>query len=355
MRKIGSRKSWVILAVVAVGAYLSCFLASSRHEVTIDREVARSLPGGEPFEQAEEIGTPESANLLFVGDVMLSREVGRITKQKGDPDFPFALSFSTLRKSDITFGNLENPISERGANQGSEYSFRAATSSAAALSQAGFKVMSVANNHIWDYGSPALLDTVKLLRQNGVEPVGAGRNAKEANRPVWVTARGNRIAFLAFTNLYPKSLWAATSTPGVSSFDLTKIAETIREVRKSAEVVVVSMHFGTEYETNSNKVQQEIAHQLIDAGADLVVGHHPHVVEELEQYKQGWIIYSLGNFVFDQPFSLETLRGGALLVHLAKGRIVRVELYPVKIDPKTYQPSFESDLDFTLGKDTATD
>ena len=86
--------------------------------------------------------------------------------------------------------------------------------------------------------------------------------------------------------------------------------------------------------------QKQIAHELVNAGADLIVGHHPHVVEELEQYGQGWIAYSLGNFVFDQPFSAETLEGGALRVSLAKGRVEQVELIPVKISKATYQPSF---------------
>ena len=340
MRNIGFRKGGLILTAVASLLYVGWFYFYIADQRVIAEGVAESLARTRPEEAERKANPPQTAQLLFVGDVMLSRAVGELSRAKGDPNFPFALASSTLRAADLTFGNLEGPISDKGANQGSEYSFRAAPTGAGALRTAGFKVMSVANNHIWDYGAPALTQTLDLLKQGGMRPVGAGRNAEEANQPVRIVVRGNRIVFLAYTNLYPESLQASTSTPGISKFDLGEIKKTIRRVRRGADVVVVSLHFGEEYRMSATLAQKQIAHELVNAGADLIVGHHPHVVEELEQYGQGWIAYSLGNFVFDQPFSAETLEGGALRVSLAKGRVEQVELIPVKISKATYQPSF---------------
>ena len=274
-----------------------------------------------------------SATLIFTGDVMLSRSVAiQVEKHGGDYAFPFEPVRSFLRGADILFGNLENPVSLRGANHGSIYSFRADPGAVRGLSSAGYDVLSVANNHIWDWGVDALIDTVTLLEGADISPVGAGKDYAAANAWVEKKVNGVKIGFLAFTNLYPKGLEAVSGTPGISSFDEGAVAKRIREAKENGaiDLAVVSFHWGDEYKTHSNAEQERIARGLVDAGTDIVVGHHPHVVEETEHYRGGWIFYSLGNFVFDQYFSEETMEGMVVKVAVRNKKVSDVEFYKSK-------------------------
>ena len=280
---------------------------------------------------------------MFVGDIMLSRGITKQIEKYQDNRYPFLKIASTTQSADLTFGNLEGPISSRGRNQGSIYSFRAKPEAVEGLKFAGFDILSLVNNHIWDWGKEALEDTIDILKENEIEPVGIDRNYEEANAPVifeinlqtsdipkindnirmsdvqrlnWdigspkIESYITKIAFLAYTNLYPNSFKANGNSAGISDFDIEKIKNEIKYLKESqtADIVVISFHWGEEYQTRSNKTQQNIAHGLIEAGADLIVGHHPHIIQEIEQYQDCWIAYSLGNFVFDQSFSEETMR-----------------------------------------------
>ena len=283
------------------------------------------------------------AVLLFVGDIMLSRVVGTKMETIGDYKYPFLEAANVLENVDLTFGNLEGPISDRGQNQGSIYSFRADPRVVEGLSYAGIDVLSLANNHIWDWGETALLDTISLLARAGITPVGAGANYEQANKPALFEIGKVKMAVLAYTNLLPKNLQAGYETPGLSDFDVDKVVEVVSTLTEEGNLVVILMHWGEEYKTSANNSQKEIARVLIDAGADLIVGHHPHVVQELEQYGDGWVAYSLGNFVFDQSFSEDTMRGVALRVRVNSNGILEAKLMPVSIN-KNFQPSFVDDL-----------
>ncbi len=277
--------------------------------------------------------------LLFVGDIMLSRDIAGLIKKEQDPLYPFLLIASTTRAADLAFANLENPVSNRGTRQGSEYSFRAEpVGSINALQYAGFDLVNLANNHIWDYGRDAALDTMQYLRDAGISYIGFGRNYDEANTPVIKLVGDAKVAFLGYTEFYSKALWADDRL-GLSEFVPDKIAKQIAEIKKSgqADIVVVSFHWGQEYQTKANAMQRHIAHQMIDAGADLVIGHHPHVPQEFEKYENGYIAYSLGNFVFDQNFSPDTKHGLMLKVTLVDKKVQSAE--PIEIGfTKTYQP-----------------
>lgn len=287
--------------------------------------------------------------LIFVGDVMLARGVEAAMRRAGDWQYPFLNVARDLSAADILFGNLESPISERGRNQGSAHSFRADPKAAEGLAFAGFDVMSLANNHILDWGPDALSDTVDALHARGIRPIGAGKNFNEANAPAIFEIKKTKIAFLAFTTLYPRSFEARAGSPGVSSFDLGRARADIRELKRSgrADLVVVSFHWGEEYEERASAAQREIVHELAASGADLIVGHHPHVIQELETYSverepaadaRGiWIAYSLGNFVFDQNFSEATSRGLALRVSVEKRSIVSIVPILVRFS-KGFQP-----------------
>lgn len=291
--------------------------------------------------RAAELTQPKTTTLLFVGDVMLARGVEFYTEREagGDYHFPFARASSTLRAADLTVGNVEHPVSARGKNQGSQYSLRAKPEVLAGLAEAGFDVVSLANNHIWDWGTDALSDTLSLLDGARIGHVGAGINEAEANQPLFIEKEENSFAFLSWTNLYPEGLEAKGSSPGVSRFREDEAVAQVRELSRAHDIVTVLFHWGDEYKTSANDLQKRIARALVDAGADLVVGHHPHVVQEVERYKGGWIAYSLGNFVFDQGFSEETMRGLALRVTVKDGRVERVEELRTQMNAH-FQPAF---------------
>lgn len=310
-------------------------LASFRTNLVVN-QMAQRLPA----RRAPLIGDT-SATLLFVGDLMLARGVEFYTEREGSGDFrfPFARASSTLRSADFTVGNLEHPISDRGRDQGSRYSLRAKPEAARALAEAGFDVVSLANNHIWDWGADALADTIAHLDAVGIRHVGAGMDEAEANRPLVVEVKGQSVAFLAWTNLYPEGLEARGANPGVSRFRDTEATQQIRALASQYDLVVVLFHWGDEYQTRSSQAQQRIAQALINAGADLVIGHHPHVAQEIEQIGEGWVFYSLGNFVFDQGFSEETMRGLALRVTVADGRVTALEVLRTQMN-EYFQPAF---------------
>ncbi len=336
-----------IYALIAFIAF-SSFLFYVRIEIqkSIFSSIQGSLRLREVSDQVNEatyrkivkrIEESETVHFVFTGDIMLSRSVDLKMRKAGDYIFPFLNIASTTRSADITFGNLEGPISVRGKNQGSEYSFRTNPNAVKGLLFAGFDIVSLANNHIWDWGSDALTDTLNILKQNNILTVGAGRNEEEANAPVFIMKGNQRIVFLAYTNLYPRGLYARRENPGISTFDENQIVHLIKEETMPEDIVIVSLHWGDEYKTLSNDEQKRIAHLFIDAGADLIIGHHPHVSQEVEQYNNGWIAYSLGNFVFDQNFSEETMKGILLEITTKSGVVESVKQREVKIN-KNFQP-----------------
>lgn len=278
-----------------------------------------------------------TSTLVFVGDIMLSREVGSIMKRKNDWGYPFLLASSTLQNADLTFGNLEGPISNGGIKVGSKYSFEADPQVIAGLEAAGFNVLSLANNHMWDYSSVAFRDTLTILDANSISHVGAGRTYDEAHMPVIKEVHGVKIAYLAYTNLLPASLGTRGDKDTVAAFDREQMSLDIQHAKQVADIVVTSFHWGEEYQTAHNAAQEDLAHFAIDTGVDLVIGHHPHVVQEVEQYKGKYVVYSLGNFVFDQNFSPDTKNGLMLTVSLEGKNITEVKPQRVEFT-STYQP-----------------
>jgi len=325
-------KAWQVCVIVVLLAACGWAVVShppGRNSLSQDT-VRTPLPTEEP-----EQGT---VTLLFAGDIMLSRSVEDTMKSKNDWHWPFARIASVTRSADLAFANLETTISDRGTQGGCGYCFRADPLAVRGLVHAGFDVLSVANNHTWDFGLVALEDTLGYLAANDISAVGAGRTVTEARGPVVRTVADTRIAYLAYTDILPASAQATADRAGVNLYDPVRMQEDIVRARALADVVVVSFHTGTEYETVHNAHQEAVYRAAVDAGADLVVGHHPHVVQDMERYKNGWIVYSLGNFVFDQNFSLATRRGGLLTVVVEGGVISRVSTASVDIST-LYQAS----------------
>jgi poly-gamma-glutamate capsule biosynthesis protein CapA/YwtB (metallophosphatase superfamily) len=283
---------------------------------------------------------PKPITLLFGGDVMLARDIASTIANQQDPLYPFLRIATTTQAADLMFVNLENPVSTRGSNQGSEYSFRAEpTSTINALTYAGIDVVNLANNHIFDYGRTAANDTMQYLRDTGIDYIGFGQNYSEANEPVIETIGQTKIALLGYTQFYASSSWATEAKSGLSSYRSDTIVQKIADIKKAkqADLVVISLHWGEEYKTKANATQKALAHKLVDAGADLIVGHHPHVVQEVEEYNGATIAYSLGNFVFDQNFSTDTKHGLLLKAILSGNEVIATEQIEIEFT-KDFQP-----------------
>ncbi|HUV72160.1 MAG TPA: CapA family protein [Clostridia bacterium] len=240
-----------------------------------------------PFPILRPSPQPLQTTLVAVGDIMLGRMVNVKMQEKKDFQYPFLKTAELLALADLTFGNLESAIVKNCPTTETGMVFCARPESIKGLKFAGFDVLSIANNHILNYGQDGRKQTIELLKQNSIL-------FSDSNK-VTVFAEGLRFGFL--------------------SFDLTAnnnskpVLEKVKENLSLVDILVVSLHWGVEYAQQPLSWQKQLAHQIIDAGAKVIIGHHPHVIQPTEKYKKGLIFYSLGNFVFDQPWSEETKKG----------------------------------------------
>ncbi len=257
----------------------------------------------------------DGRSVIFLGDIMLGRHVEYLMNKNGF-SYPFEKIKPFFAGVDVVFGNLEGPISANPAkfpNGSLKFSFSAAA--ARSLSSAGITLVSLANNHSFDAGQAGLAETRDILRKSGIDFAGDPLKCGEE-----FSFRKDNLVFLAFNKTWP----------GICPED--EIIKTIGSLKKSApeSYIAISVHWGEEYRPKSSPDQRELARLIIDAGADAVFGHHPHVVQEIEIYRQKPVFYSLGNFVFDQYFSEETQEGLAVGAEIFPSRTA-YRLFPVKI------------------------
>ena len=273
---------------------------------------------------------------------MLARDLITLMDEHGSI-YPFERVRDLLQDADITIANLEGALTERGLPVDKLYNFRTPPRFASGLKEAGIDVVALGNNHTADYGVVGVQDTLAALDDAGLLYSGAGMNEAAARAPAIVEVDGLRIAFLSYTDQLV-NMFAGLYQAGVAYADVASITEDVGAARLVADVVVVSIHSGLEYVDDPTVVQQQLAYAAIDAGALLVLGHHPHTLQRLEEYGGGLIAYSLGNFVFDlDAEDLESLGSRAfetvvLYVTLTEGEIVDVRLAPVFIDPFENRP-----------------
>ena len=264
-----------------------------------------------------------------VGDIMLAGSAAPTFARLGY-DYPFAVTAAELKQGDLAVGNLEAPIAVRGDEfTGKRFRFKAAPPGAAALKRAGFSVVTLANNHIMDYGEPALLETLHHLDQNGILHPGAGRDLTSARQQALIQVKGARIAFLAYSLTLPKEFYAARGRAGTAPGYQAYFKADIARAKATADYVVVSFHWGTEGAASPRPYQVAAAHAAVDAGADVVLGHHPHVLQGIERYKKGVILYSLGNFAFGS-LSRSASRSAIARITL-DGEVTGVELVPLNV------------------------
>jgi poly-gamma-glutamate capsule biosynthesis protein CapA/YwtB (metallophosphatase superfamily) len=268
--------------------------------------------------------------LIFAGDVMFSRDVRRQILASGDMALPFRKIAPLLAASDIAFVNLETPFSDEGPYFDGGLIFHADPRMIAGLQLAHVAAASTANNHARDCGAEGVEFTVNWLRRHGIAAVGSGLSAEEAHAGVILTRHGIRFGFLAYTFDQSNGNWKDTD-PRVATANVTVMKGDVARMRRRADVVIVSMHHGIEYMPRPSMAQINFAHSAIDAGATLVVGHHPHVIERAEEYQGGEIIYSLGNFVFDQYQRVATQHAEVVQVSFVGRHVLATHTLPILI------------------------
>ncbi len=285
---------------------------------------------------------PEKLSIYATGDVLPDRP---------NPEYLFDLALPTLKEADILFGQLEAPLSEKGEPQTASPSCRRMSSErVSAITHAGYDVMSFASNHTLDRGVAALMETIDTMAKNNVPMIGVGKNIEEARKPLILERKGTKVGFLAYSSVFPKNYQAGPNKPGlapvrVSTFyeqvdyqpgtppkiitlankdDLAAMVDDIKKLRPLVDVLVLSIHWGVHYVPAVIAMyQKEVGYAAIDAGVDLILGCHAHILKGIEVYKGKVIIYSLCNFVI--PSDRELKEGP---------RSPNKEIYGIKYDPE---------------------
>jgi len=271
----------------------------------------------------------ESVTLAFVGDILLDSAPGRNISRAEDP---FAPTAALLKGADLSIGNLECPVATSGAAVAKVYTFRAAPSTLPLLGR-HFDAVSLANNHSGDYGPEAFRETLEQLTAARVPYFGGGHDLREAHAPLLLEKRGIKVALLGYDEYHPRSFEAAPDHPGVAWAEEEQIIlDMVRARRAGANVVLPFLHWGWENEPQPSARQRELAHALIDAGADAVIGSHPHVTQGAEMYRGKPIVYSLGNFVFDLLDRPENAIGWILELVVDRHGVTRFSTRAVRID-----------------------
>ncbi len=261
---------------------------------------------------------------------MFSRAVRREILAAHDPALPFHKVAPLMSAADITFINLETPFSDRGPYYEHGLIFHAAPEMIAGLTAAGVSIASTANNHSRDCGPHGVEFTVSWLRSHGIAPLGSSESEAMTHRGIVLERKGIRFGFLGYTFDQQNGNWHDIDTR-IALTDPAAVCRDVTALRKRADVVIVSMHSGVEYMPKPSKAQIDFAHAAIDAGAMVVIGHHPHVVQPEEQYRGGLIFYSLGNFVFDQYQRESTQHGEMVEISFLGTDILATHIIPVKI------------------------
>lgn len=280
-----------------------------------------------------------SVLLAAAGDVMFDRGVRTVVAEAG-AGWPLSAVADIFSGADLGFVNLETALSDRGQPlPGKGIWFRSDPRFAQELRDAGISVVSLANNHSLDYGREAFCDTLAALSAVGVAACGGGRNIQEARRPAIVRKNGLVISFLAYSELAPifwsytdpETFIAEADRPGIPDWREDQILSDIRRAKSMSHHVIASFHWGDEYSLVPAERQVALARAAVDAGASVVLGHHPHVLQPVEVYRNGVIFYSLGNLVFDQRRA-HTTDSLIALLSLTPYRVEVVQLIPVRIE-----------------------
>ena len=362
-----------MLLIAAIGATVIWNLASSDADkrAAVDEIAQGSAPGspnggigpGEnngPDADPERNDHPESGQndealpetepagdgtvrFAFAGDIYLGGNVG-ILLEKNGYDYPYQHVKEILQQADIAAANLETSVTSSDLEKPNlkTYEFRSDPKALPEFKNAGFDVVSLANNHSMDFGPEGLRDTMRHLKDHAIQYVGAGENRAEAFEPVYFDKNGVKVAVLGFSRVIPIPVewdWkAGEDRIGLAdTYNHTYPVQVIEAAKKEADIVVVLVHWGNELDEEPDPTKQvDLGRRYIDAGADLVIGSHPHVLQGFEYYKGRWIAYSLGNFIFTKSSNPATYETGLLEAKCEKTGECSLQISPYRVD--TPQP-----------------
>jgi len=288
--------------------------------------------------QPDSAGQEGCVTIVAAGDILLDRGVRKTAWVKNDPAYPLEYLPQIFDGADIALANLEGPLTKESKPVGKMFAFRGDPEYAARLSEAGLTMLTLANNHIYDYGRRAILETISSLEQEGVSVVGAGKDLAHASRPVFRTIGDQTIAVLGFVTMPLEGIVWLPEKPCPASTVESVSARNIRQADQKADLVIVTVHWGTEYSLVPDPEQLQWSAFFRRHGADMVIGHHPHVIQPVERVGGKWVFYSLGNFVFDQTRRPRNLAIAARLKICRKAEPV-IDLIPLEISDTRPTPA----------------
>ncbi len=286
-----------------------------------------------PSSQDDEI------TIVATGDTMLGSWVEQVIADSGY-DYPFRHIRKFLGDADVFFTNLEAPFGTGGEPFPKKFNFRVNPDLVKVLNAGKINLVSLANNHVMDYGQSCLQETIASLEEYHIHYAGAGMNVQQARQPAILEVHGVKIGFLAYSLTFPEEFWATDSTAGTCFPYEDYVFKDVAELRKKSDLVIVSCHWGQELRRTPKEYQILFAHQLIDKGADVVLGHHPHVIQGVEFYKGKLVAYSLGNFIFGS-YSEKATESLILKVKWNRKMVMKFQILPISVYNKEveFQPN----------------
>ncbi|MDE5413328.1 CapA family protein [Alkalihalobacterium chitinilyticum] len=322
----------LMIVLVLVGCSATTVEKNSKDLTSKSEELGIERPLNEEAVPAFLQKELEPIEIIFVGDVMMEWSLKNTINTKG-VDYPFQNVKEDIQKADYAVANLETAITTSNNSFGKQYNFKANPIKLEGLVNAGFDLVSLANNHTMDYREEGLLDTIKYLREYGIDFVGAGKNSEEAYASHTVVLNDQKVTFLAFSRVLPDVSWYATDTkPGIASgYQEERVIDIIEKEKVDTDYVLVYMHWGIERANRPENYQRDYARKMIDAGADAVIGAHPHVLQGFEFYDGKPIAYSLGNFLFPDYITGPTAETGLLSIIIEEEQ-VKMKFNPFYID-----------------------
>jgi len=306
--------------------------------------VARAAPPAVPLPRIDvasdqvRVLAPYTWELVVGGEIIYGRGVQERVEKYGDPARPFAKVRDILRRADLAIATLEAPLSgEKNKYCDTCLTFVGNESYVTGIVDSGIKAVSMAANHIGDAGPKGVMDTMRTLAKAGIASFGAGADDEAARRPAILTTPGGRLALLAYADVPPEAYRATATRPGYAALvhddkGYEAVRADIAAARRVADIVIVVTHWGIEYEDQPRPWIVNAAHMMVDAGADVVMGDHPHWVQSVEVYNGHYIAYSVGNFVFDQMWSTETRQGSLHRLFFDGTRLTSVRIVPTLLE-----------------------
>jgi poly-gamma-glutamate capsule biosynthesis protein CapA/YwtB (metallophosphatase superfamily) len=290
------------------------------------------------------IASSDTVTIAAVGDMMFGASSQDIMEAQGY-DYPFATTRHILQAAHLAIGNLETPLTNQGEPIATkEFLFRNPPEKVApALKRAGLDIVTLANNHTLDYGTQGLLDTMQALDQQSIRYHGAGINSTAARKPViFELSNGQKAAFLAYSCTFPEEFWATSKTAGTAFCHEQHVRSDVAGLaEQKIDIIVVSFHWGAERVKELRPYQPLLAHAAIDAGADLVIGHHPHILQAVEYYRDSLILYSIGNFTFGSR-TLNARTSVVANIAFRSGKFSKLEMTPINVN--NFEVDFQPQL-----------